>query len=1098
MEGVVEDGGLVDEVAVAVARALKISKNVTLGRKFVALSLEAAEKHQSDKEMMREWFCTQARQVAAVRSEVLDDVLERVVSRVAASSSSSSGFARGGVAQVASESKGGLLKRRQKSPGSGSKSRSLGLDALVKCKPPESSSFSSSSSLGVVRSGLGLDADAWEKPVRLESAKMTSFREFWNPPEFLVGKKKEENSQQQQQQQQQQQVAHENEDSSEEEEEEEEVGKAPDEAFDAEFYVDENEHDASMYPGDEKRWRERETSRKPPVSRVHADQAAWEENRLVTSGAVLPARARLEEEEAGRSSEEARRLVVRQARPPFLTSSGAELMQKQQEAVPTVKDPTSDMAKNARAGSALLRQLRQEKEKRAMRQRFWELGNHNRMGRAVMGDAGKKKTSEEPKKERETVFRSSSAAKTKKKISGEALPVASVREEFLTVVRENQVVVLVGETGSGKTTQVTQYLREDGYSVVACTQPRRVAAMSVAVRVAEEVGCEIGTEVGYAIRFEDVTSASTVIKYLTDGVLLRESLRDPDLDAYGAIVLDEAHERSLNTDVLLGILRDIVTRRRDLKLVVTSATLDAEAFSQFFGGRAPVFRIPGRTFPVETYFAKSVFEDYVDAAVKQILQIHLSLPPGDVLVFMTGQEDVEATCAAVADRVGRVGDDGVPPLLLLPMYSQLPAEMQAKIFEAAREGVRKCVVSTNVAETSLTVDGVKYVVDAGYCKLKVYNPKIGMDALQVTPVSMANAKQRAGRAGRTAPGYCYRLYTERQFKDELLATQVPEIQRANLASVVLLLKSLKVKNILDFRFLDPPPRDNILNSMYQLWVLGALDDAGNLSALGRKMVDFPLDPALAKMLVAARGCSAQVLAIVSTLSVPNIFFRPKDREEESDASREKFFVPESDHLTLLNVYEQWRANSRSDSWCEAHYLQPKALKKAREIETQLEDLVVSKNNDVPLVSCEGDWDVVRRAICSAYFFNAARRRGLCDYVTLLSAVPCHLHPSSALFGMGASPDHVVYHELVMTSREYMKCTTAVEPEWLADLGGIFFSIRNDNPTTTTTTTTTTTKRKRDDAATVPEEARRPPQNSKICEPGRRTAGSRRAPIAGFM
>jgi pre-mRNA-splicing factor ATP-dependent RNA helicase DHX38/PRP16 len=353
----------------------------------------------------------------------------------------------------------------------------------------------------------------------------------------------------------------------------------------------------------------------------------------------------------------------------------------------------------------------------------------------------------------------------------------------------------------GKTTQLTQYLHEAGFTdfgMVGCTQPRRVAAMSVAKRVSEEMGVELGDEVGYAIRFEDLTSSKTVIKYMTDGVLLRESLREPDLDQYAALVMDEAHERSLHTDVLFGTLKKVVARRRDLKLIVTSATLNAERFSSFFGG-VPVFHIPGRTFHVEKYYAKMPVEDYVDAAVKQVLTIHLSNPPGDILVFMTGQEDIEATCQVIAERVATL--DGVPPLLLLPMYSQLPADLQAKIFEGAQNGTRKCIVSTNIAETSLTVDGIKYVIDCGYCKLKVYNPRIGMDALQMTPESQANANQRAGRAGRTGPGYCYRLFTERQYVSELLVNQIPEIQRTNLGNVVLLLKSLGVDNLLAFDFM---------------------------------------------------------------------------------------------------------------------------------------------------------------------------------------------------------------------------------------------------------------------------------------------------------
>jgi len=586
-----------------------------------------------------------------------------------------------------------------------------------------------------------------------------------------------------------------------------------------------------------------------------------------------------------------------------------------------------------------------------------------------------------------------------------------------------------------------------------------IPAMSVAKRVSEEVAAgveekgttlaekdQLGGTVGYAIRFEDCTSEHTRIKYMTDGVLLRESLTDPDLNKYSAIVMDEAHERSLNTDVLFGVLRKVAARRSDMKLIVTSATLSADVFSEYFGG-VPVFRIPGRTFPVETYFAKGVQEDYVMAAVKQTLQIHFNSPPGDILIFMTGQEDIEGTCQVLAEKMEKLGEDAAP-LLVLPMYSQLPADLQAKIFEAAREGTRKCIVSTNVAETSLTVDGIKYVIDSGFCKLKVYNPKIGMDALLVTPVSKANANQRSGRAGRTGPGYCFRLYTDRQFRDELMENAVPEIQRTNLSNVVLLLKSLGIKNLLEFDFMDPPPQENIMNSLYQLWILGALDNTGDLTDTGRQMVDFPLDPPLSKMLLYAHEhgeCSTEVLIIVSMLSVPSVFFRPKDRAEESDAAREKFFVPESDHLTLLNVYLRAKQYRFDAAWCTRHFIHSKGIRKAREVHAQLLDLM--RQQKLEPKSTGGSWDVIRKSICAAYFYNSSKIKGIGEYINMLTGIPSALHPSSALFGLGYTPDYVCYHELISTTKEYMSCVTAVEGEWLAEAGPMFFSVKESFETT---------------------------------------------------
>ncbi|XP_065572716.1 pre-mRNA-splicing factor ATP-dependent RNA helicase PRP16-like [Artemia franciscana] len=324
----------------------------------------------------------------------------------------------------------------------------------------------------------------------------------------------------------------------------------------------------------------------------------------------------------------------------------------------------------------------------------------------------------------------------------------------------------------------------------------------------------------------------------------------------------------------------------------------------------------------------------------------------------------------------------------------------------------------------------------------VYNPRIGMDALQIYPISQANSNQRSGRAGRTGPGTCYRLYTERQYKNELLTTTVPEIQRTNLANVVLLLKSLGVDDLLQFHFMDPPPQDNILNSMFQLWVLGALDNTGQLTDLGRQMVEFPLDPPLSKMLIvsAGLGCSADVLIIVSMLSVPSIFFRPKGREEDSDNIREKFQVPESDHLTLLHVYNQWRVNKYSSSWCTDHFIHAKAMRRVREVHAQLKEIM--EQQKIPIVSCGTEWDIIRKCICSAYFHQAARLKGLGEYVNCRTGMPCHLHPTSALFGMGYTPDYVVYHELVMTAKEYMQNVTAVDGQWLAELGPMFYSVKH--------------------------------------------------------
>ncbi|XP_049807833.1 pre-mRNA-splicing factor ATP-dependent RNA helicase PRP16 [Schistocerca nitens] len=783
---------------------------------------------------------------------------------------------------------------------------------------------------------------------------------------------------------------------------------------------------------------------------INKDNELWERNRMLTSGVVQSVDV---DEDFDEENIDRVHLLVHNIVPPFL--DGRIVFTKQPEPVVPVKDPTSDMAMVARKGSNLVKIFREQKERRKAQKKHWELAGTtigNIMGvqktdekdiRQNENDETDYKTDQKFAEHMQNASQATSEFAKKKSILQQRryLPVFAVRQELLNVIRENNVVIIIGETGSGKTTQLTQYLHEDGYSkygMIGCTQPRRVAAMSVAKRVSDEMGTHLGEEVGYAIRFEDCTSEKTIIKYMTDGILLRESLRESDLDNYSAIIMDEAHERSLSTDVLFGLLREVVARRHDLKLIVTSATMDATKFSTFFGN-VPTFTIPGRTFPVEIFFSKNPVEDYVDAAVKQALQIHLQPNEGDILIFMPGQEDIEVTCEVLAERLGEI--DNAPQLSVLPIYSQLPSDLQAKIFQRSPEGLRKCVVATNIAETSLTVDGIMYVVDSGYCKLKVYNPRIGMDALQIYPISQANANQRSGRAGRTGPGQCFRLYTERQYKDELLVTTVPEIQRTNLANTVLLLKSLGVQDLLQFHFMDPPPQDNILNSLYQLWILGALDHTGSLTPLGRQMAEFPLDPPQCQMLIVSceMGCSADILIIVSMLSVPSIFYRPKGREEEADAVREKFQVPESDHLTYLNVYNQWKSNNYSAAWCNDHFIHVKAMRKVREVRQQLKDIL--EQQKIEVVSCGTDWDIIRKCICSAYFHQAARLKGIGEYVNCRTGMPCHLHPTSALFGMGFTPDYVVYHELIMTAKEYMQCVTAVDGHWLAELGPMFFSVK---------------------------------------------------------
>ncbi|KAG2693264.1 hypothetical protein I3760_08G088800 [Carya illinoinensis] len=463
-----------------------------------------------------------------------------------------------------------------------------------------------------------------------------------------------------------------------------------------------------------------------------------------------------------------------------------------------------------------------------------------------------------------------------------SLPVWHQKEEFLQVLKANQTIILVGETGSGKTTQIPQFVLEAvdietpdkrRKMMIACTQPRRVAAMSVSRRVAEEMDVTIGEEVGYSIRFEDCSSARTVLKYLTDGMLLREAMTDPLLERYKVIILDEAHERTLATDVLFGLLKEVLKNRSDLKVVVMSATLEAEKFQGYFNG-APLMKVPGRLHPVEIFYTQEPERDYLEAAIRTVVQIHMCEPPGDILVFLTGEEEIEDACRKISKEVANLGDQ-VGPVKAVPLYSTLPPAMQQKIFEpappSAKEGGppgRKIVVSTNIAETSLTIDGIVYVIDPGFAKQKVYNPRVRVESLLVSPISKASAHQRSGRAGRTQPGKCFRLYTERSFNNDLQPQTYPEILRSNLANTVLTLKKLGIDDLVHFDFMDPPAPETLMRALEVLNYLGALDDDGNLTKLGEIMSEFPLDPQMSKMLVVSTefNCSNEILSISAMLS----------------------------------------------------------------------------------------------------------------------------------------------------------------------------------------------------------------------------------------
>ncbi|KAG5490164.1 hypothetical protein JKF63_00283 [Porcisia hertigi] len=627
-----------------------------------------------------------------------------------------------------------------------------------------------------------------------------------------------------------------------------------------------------------------------------------------------------------------------------------------------------------------------------------------------------------------------------------SLPIYAKKEALMKFVDVHQVTILVGETGSGKTTQIPQYLAEHGYAdrgMIACTQPRRVAAETLAMRVAEEYGCRLGEEVGYTVRFRDVTSSLTKIKYMTDGMLLREALLDDSFQRYSVIILDEAHERSISTDLLFAIVRQALWKHKELKVMVTSATLETEKFCAYFGASDP-FRIEGRTFPVETYYLTNPTTDYVRTALQTVMMIHLQEPPGDVLVFFTGQEEIELGGEQLfrwMEMLRRQVSTPLPDLMVLPLTATMPQEVQSKVFEPTPPGCRKVVLATNVAETSITINNLYYVVDSGFCKQNIFDARNGIDQLKVTPVSQAQAMQRSGRAGRIGPGKCYRIYTEDQFTNDMVPETIPDIMRTSLFHVTLQLKAMGL-DLLNLELMDCPPKGAIVSALEKLRYLEALDDDGLLTPLGSRMAQLSIDPSQSKTLLTAvdLGCSEPVLTIVSMLAVQKrgVFYRPRDQQEAADAARRQFMQPEGDQLTLMAVYDAWVENGMSEDWSKHNFLKHRMLVEARDTRDQLKEMLARRNQHV---SHENDTnlDEVRKSITAGYFFNAARRvdSHTRSYVTLSDRREVYVHPSSVL--IDDPPKYVLYDDLRMTKREYMTELLMIEPKWLVELAPAFYA-----------------------------------------------------------
>lgn len=597
-------------------------------------------------------------------------------------------------------------------------------------------------------------------------------------------------------------------------------------------------------------------------------------------------------------------------------------------------------------------------------------------------------------------------------------------------------------------------------------QPRRVAATTVALRVAEEYGCEVGKEVGYSIRFEDVSSAATRIKFLTDGLLIREALVDPLLSRYSVIMVDEAHERSISTDILLGLLKKILKRRPELRIIVSSATLQAEDFLDFFTrnsdearsedlsqSKGTIISLEGRTHPIDMLYLESPAENYVEKAVSTVFDVHAHEPKGDILVFLTGREEIEFAVNAVAERSAHSNSNSTS-LLPLPLYAGLTTEQQMYVFEQAPENMRKVIFSTNIAEASVTIDGIVYVVDSGFVKLRAYNPETGIDTLTATPVSKAAAAQRAGRGGRTKPGKCFRLYTEEAYMN-LPDTNIPEIQRSNLAPFILQLKALGVDNVLRFDYITPPPAELMIKAVELLYSLGALDEYAKLTKpAGIRMAELAVEPMMAKTLLSAPtfGCLSEILTIAAMTSLGgSVWIQQDDEKRQFDSTRRKFAAEEGDHLTLLNVYQSFVGKGRKEGrFCYDNYLNFKALGRAVSIRAQLkrylerfgistEETLAGGNphNVDPVRKAEQ----IRRCLTTGYFAHAARMQADGTFRTVDGGTTLHAHPSSLMFNRKA--DWIVFHEVMETSsKTYIRDISKIEKSWLLEYAPGFYQVKS--------------------------------------------------------
>ncbi|EME77620.1 uncharacterized protein MYCFIDRAFT_157688 [Pseudocercospora fijiensis CIRAD86] len=696
--------------------------------------------------------------------------------------------------------------------------------------------------------------------------------------------------------------------------------------------------------------------------------------------------------------------------------------------------------------------------------------------------AGQKRKRDEGKKNSTPMKK----RKTQLDAQRQALPIYPRAKEIRQSLKDHNVLVLTGETGSGKSTQVPQFLLESPWCTgkIAVTQPRRVAAINLARRVADEMGSPLGrsspaSKVGYSVRFDDNTSASTKIMFLTEGMLLQEILRDPALKEYSCVVVDEVHERSVDVDLILGFLKVLLDDEerkrmgRPLRVVVMSATADADGLMRFFerkgvdeeatfengsegiiqnGNDSKVSRchVEGRQYPVKTHYLDSPTPDYLDTALHRIYQIHCKeAMPGDILVFLDGAEAIKSLQKSVEEFAGHLTTD-FPRMLVLPLYAKLPQHAQQLIFERAPPNTRKVILSTNIAETSVTVPGVRFVVDSGRFKMKQFRSKLGLESLLAKPISKSSAEQRKGRAGREAAGQCYRLYTESTYKDLEKDTK-PEILHCDLSNAILKMKARGVDDILNFPFLTAPPLEALQRSLNHLVNLSCLEaQTGTITPLGQKVARLPLPPQLGVVLIESskpsRSCLNEVIDIISCLSVEDIWLPIHNNNETNESilqARSHLHRREGDLLTYLAAVQTYTNDSTTSDrklWCKNHAISHSAMKAVMDVRKQLRTQTKSLSSSTlpSSSSSENLNENILKCFLIGYKSNIAILCPDNSYKTALSKQVVAIHPSSVLAererrDRGKKMEGIVFCDFVFTQKAYARNVSAIQLQWLDEI-----------------------------------------------------------------